>query len=537
VDPSQRCIPEKGTDWDLAKNGIGVLVAENQSVWQTEKAGFLTIPAPSPLELARLTKQVAHNNRFDLPEMTKADQRLFSFLREHIKHVIYIVKENRTYDQLLGDLEIGNGDPRLAIFPEKFSPNHHAIARNFVTLDNFLVSGEGSWTGWDWSVSAQTNDLTERGEPLLMAERTSLDRFLNTAYATNAERKIYDPRTPSDPDLLPGTRDVTEVDGPDGDEGKGYLWDAALRRGRTLRNWGFFGGYRSPDLPLVHDPYAQKLRVFVPTKASLIPYSDPYYREFELALPDYWKLQEWKREFDAFSASKAAPNLMLVQLGNDHFGAFDRAIDGVNTPDTQMADNDYALGLLIETVANSPFASDTLIVSIEDDACDGPDHVDAHRSVTLIAGPYVRQHALVSTRYTTVSVVKTIEEILGLDPIGLNDTFAAPMSDIFDPTITTWSYKAIVPDVLRSTKLPLPPADHAYNVAPRRSAEYWTNAMAGQDFSGPDRIDPVTFNRALWRGLKGDSPYPTTRTGADLRANRTRLVVPNRSRPAKATIK
>jgi hypothetical protein len=133
----------------------------------------------------------------------------------------------------------------------------------------------------------------------------------------------------------------------------------------------------------------------------------------------------------------------------------------------------------------------------------------------LFPAPSTSQRALVPTRYTTVSVVRTIEEILGLEPIGLNDTFAAPMSDVFDPSVSTWSYKAIVLDVLRSTKLPLPPADHASNAVPRHSAVYWTKAMAGQDFSGPDRVDPVTFNRALWRGLKGDEPYPATPTGAD----------------------
>ena len=220
---------------------------------------------------------------------------------------------------------------------------------------------------------------------------------------------------------------------------------------------------------------------------------------------------------------------MLVKLPGDHFGGFDEAMDGVNTPETQIADNDYALGLMIEAVADSPLANDTLIISIEDDTWDGPDHVDAFRTVALFAGPYVRQHALASTQYTTVSVVETVEEVLGVGPIGLNDALTAPMSEIFDSSATAWSYKAIVPDVLRSTKLPLPPADHASNAVPRRSAAYWAKAMAGQDISGPDRVEPVSFNHALWRGLNGDAPYPDTSTGADLRANRAQLVAPNTS--------
>ena len=542
------CIPDNQTPdgWaDLrAKNKNGaVSLSQNQLPWRLEKAGFLTMPAPAPRELARLTKQVAHNNHFDRPETAAADERLFSYLRAHIKHVIYIVKENKTYDEFFGDLEIGNGDPRLTMFPDRLTPNHHAIARSFTTLDNFLVSGAGSWTGWDWSASAQTNDFRERLEPLATATSMTsfkgesglegepgVSRNLNMGYATSAERKTYDPLSPSDPDILPGARDVAAPDGPGGEEGKGYIWEAALGRGRTVRNWGFFGGFfRSADIPFVHDAYAQKLRVFFPTRTSLMPYSDPYYHSFDPAFPDYWRVQEWKREFAAFSATKSAPNLMLVQLANDHTGDFARAIDGVNTPDTQVADNDYALGLIIETVANSPFANDTLVISLEDDPLGGFDHVDAYRSVALFAGPYVRQHALVSTRYTTVSVVKTIEEILGLEPMGLNDALAAPMSDVFDPTLTTWSYKAIVPDVLRSTKLPLPASTRACSLAPRHSSQYWTKVMAGQDFSGPDRIDVPTFTRALWRGLKGEAPYPAGPTGADLRVSRAKLLAKTQS--------
>jgi DNA-binding beta-propeller fold protein YncE len=229
-----------------------------------------------------------------------------------------------------------------------------------------------------------------------------------------------------------------------------------------------------------------------------------------LGMPDYVRVKEWKREFDEFVKRGSAPNLMLMIVQNDHFGAFDRAPYGVNTPETQMADNDYAVGMIVEAVANSPFAKDTLVVTIEDDASDGPDHVDAQRTVALVAGPYVRQHAVVSTRYTTVNIVKTIEEVLGIGPIGLNDALAAPMSDIFDVHQADWSYKAIVPNVLRSTQLPLPADDHAQIEYPKHSAAYWVKATAGQDFSAPDRLDDSSFNRALWRGLKGAEPYPKT---------------------------
>jgi DNA-binding beta-propeller fold protein YncE len=513
----------------LASNGIAPLLAKNLHVNQLEKAGFLTLPAPDSLELARLTKQVAHNNRFDRPEKTEADERLFSVLRQHIKHVIYIMKENRTYDQVLGDLEIGNGDRRLTIFPAAISPNHHAIARNFVTLDNLLASAEGSMTGRDWTFAAQTNDMQERNDPLVLATAYKgesggfpyeTDRFANTAFSTGKKRNEIDPFHTADPDILPGTNRVYGLDGPGGEAGTGYLWDAALRSGLFVRNYGLYEPIdrRAP----VRDFRAEGRKVLSAMTPSLEAHTDPYYSMNQIA--DFWRVREWKREFDGFVAKKDAPNLTLLYLVNDHLGDFDLALDGVNTPETQMADNDYALGLVLEAVALSPFANDTLVVSIEDDASDGPDHVSSQRTVALFAGPHVRQYAVVSTRYTTVNVVKTIEKILGIGPIGLNDALAAPMSDVFDPSIATWSYKAIVPDVLRSTQLPLPPADHAYHAVPKHSAAYWTKAMAGQDFSGPDRIDAPSFNRALWRGLKGDAPYPDTRTGADLRKNRSQLL-------------
>jgi DNA-binding beta-propeller fold protein YncE len=517
VDPSNGlCTTENKLDKaPYAANGTAVLYPNEQHVTQLEKAGFLTLPAPVPLELARLTKQVAHNNHFDQPENAAADDRLFAFLREHIKHVIYIVKENRTYDQVLGDLEIGNGDRRLTLFPETISPNHHAIARGFVTLDNFLVTGEGSWEGWDWSVSAQTNDYRER----MMAggmggEQTGFNRNLNLRHGTSQARHAEQPMSPTDPDILPGERDVTAPDGPGGEEGKGHLWDVALRQGLTVRNWGFWGEnrvYGAPDFPLIREPYAQKTQVFFATRSALAPYSDPYFYDFGPNYPDFWRMKEWKREFSEFAQKGTAPHLMLVRLGNDHFGSFDTAIDGVNTPETQMADNDYALGLLLEAVAHSPFAKNTLVISVEDDAWDGPDHVDAHRSIVLFAGPYVRRRALVSTRHTTVNVVKTIEEILGIGPIGLNDALAAPMSQVFDPAMAAWTYSAVVPDILRSTQIPLPPAEHASRVVPKHPAAYWARAMKGQDFSGADRVEPVSFNRMLWRGLKGNTPYPAAR--------------------------
>ncbi len=487
----------------------------NQYVWQLEKAGFLTVPTPAPTVLGQLSRQVAENNRF-LAKPDPAAAQTMAFLKAHIRHVIYIVKENRTYDQVLGDLEPGNGDPRLTLFPKAITPNHHALARNFVTLDNFLDSGESSNTGWNWSTAARTTDFTEREAPVnygargLQYDQEGSNRNINMATATPAERRVANPVSPADPDILPGVHDVAAPDGPNGREEGGYIWDAAMAKGLSVRNYGFYedliryeGEVGDAKVPLEREPWKTGLVVAFPTKASLLKVSDPYFRSFDQAFPDYYRFQEWKREYDAYAAKGDAPSLTLLRINHDHFGAFKEAIDGINTVETQMADNDYALGLVAEAVAKGPFAKDTLIFVLEDDAQDGADHVNAHRSVALVIGPYVKQGALVSKRYTTVNMLRTMVDVLGLDPLGLNDAMAEPMSEVFDVTQAGWSYRPVVPPVLRSTALPLPPAATACVARPKHSAAYWAAAMAGQDFSSEDRLDTVRFNRALWKGLKG----------------------------------
>ena len=227
-------------------------------------------------------------------------------------------------------------------------------------------------------------------------------------------------------------------------------------------------------------------------------------------MPDYWRALEWRREFQAADAAGKTPQLTLLRLSHDHFGDFKDAIDGVNTVETEMADNDYAVGLVVEAVSKSRAAGSTVIFVIEDDAQNGADHVDARRSVALVAGAGVRRHALVSARYTTVNVLRTIEALLGLPPLGLNDAMAAPMADVFDPSAPAWSYRAQASDVLRATALPIPsdrfaPAPPAARAL--RSSAYWAQAMAGQDFSVEDHLDTDRFNAALWRGL-ADGPAP-----------------------------
>lgn len=463
-----RCVTDAPeADTRGANNGYGFLRSRGQHHLQLQHAGLLSFPAPTEAELTQLTRQVAQNNRLDRPDMTPEDKKLFDFLRKRIRHVIFVLRENRTYDQVLGDLDHGNGDRRFTIYHDAITPNQHALARGFVTLDNFLTSGEGSWTGWQWSAAARSNDYTERNEFASLAGRghefaaRGANRGINVGYGSSAERQRHFPEAPSDPDVLVGPRDVAELDGPGGTPGAGYIWDAVLRAGLTVRNYGFHGHSvplrADKPTPLVRDAHAQGIVVFFPTNPALMPHTDVFYRQFDEGLPDYWRYREWKREFDGFAARGELPNLTLIHFSNDHLSQFKVMLDGVDTPIEQIADNDYAFGQIVEAVSKSPFADSTIVISVEDGAWDGPDHVSPHRSPVYFAGAYIKQGALVSQRYTTVNVLKTILTVLGAGPMGLNDALAAPMSEVFDPKASKWTYRAIVPEPLRQTTLPLPP--------------------------------------------------------------------------------
>jgi YVTN family beta-propeller protein len=525
--------------------------AANQYIWQLTKAGFLNLPTPTSEELKDLTAQVARNNHMSRATPSAEKQKVVAFLRGKIKHVIYILKENRTYDQVLGDLEKGNGDPALALLGDHLSPNHHRLARQFVILDNFYDSGEVSGDGWNWSTAARTSEMLEKTVAVEYASRglpydfEGTNRLINVGFATLRDRRAANPETPDDPDLLPGLADLAAVDSPAGEANAGYLWDAALRAGLTVRNYGFYLDLRRYDLPkenplaipLVRDARAEGVVVAIPTKAALRGITDPYFRGFDQKFPDYWRYKEWEHEFDEYVKNGNLPNLELVRLPHDHFGDFGAGIDGVTTVETEMADNDYAVGLLVEKVAHSRYKDDTLIFILEDDAQNGADHVDAHRSIAFVAGPYVRQGVVVSKRYTTVHALRTMEDVLGIEYLGLNDALAEPMTEVFQTERSEWIYSAVVPEALRTTQLPLParaggekgsaatPCTESIGARPLRDAAYWAEKMRGLDFEVEDRLDTARFNLALWEGLKGEGvPYPKLRSRRNLRLNRERLL-------------
>jgi len=523
----------------------------NQYILQMEKAGLLTMPIPDASGLATLTAQVAANNGYSKPESAAA-QATMDALRKKITHIIYIVKENRTFDQVLGDLSNGaNADPSLAVFGSRVTPNFHAFANDFVTLDNFFDPAEVSGNGWEWSTAARETDLNVKQIPLDYAESpapTALNQGnrgapynaegqnnnVDVGIASVAEREVaeplYAPVTSVLPggtaNFFPGTNNDAAPDGPnDGDKQTGYLWDAAVRAGLSVRNYGYYIDLLPYNLPAgtpgyipptEATPYASNKVQAYATNPTLRTLTDPYFRSFDNAYPDFWRFHEWKREFDDFVANGDLPNLTLLRFMHDHMGNFGNAQGGIDTPEAQQADDDYAVGLVAEAVAHSRYRGNTLIFVVEDDAQDGPDHVDAHRSTAYIVGPYVKQKAVVSSFYTTVNMIRTIEDILGTDHLNLNDAYAAPMADVFDLNQSSWSFEAGASSYLRGTADDMPGTHFADAdpAQPVHTAAWWAHETQGFDWSREDRVPADLFNRIIWKGFRGNASYPTVRHGA-----------------------
>lgn len=510
--------------------------ASNQYQFQLERASLVAAPVPARPELPRLTAQVAQNNFYagDPP-----GEKVAKFLQKHIKHVIYIVKENRTYDQILGDLQNGaNGDSSITQFPLAITPSQHGIANQFVTLDNFKDPGDGSMDGWSWSLQGRVTDVETITQQInyafvnrgLSYESEGTNRGVPVNFATVAERDAvagkpgttnYSTATASvvggTVNLLTGTGNHASSDGPDDEQG-GYIFRAVLRAGGTVRDYGMLvnniGSIGTKDAP-ISNPFASGEIQVTSLTPDLAPVTDVYYRGYDNNYPDLWRYQEWKREFDQYVAQGSLPNLSLVRVSHDHMGNFGSALGGVNTPETQVADNDLAVGLIVQSVANSPFASDTLILITEDDCQDGPDHVDSHRATTYVVGPYVKQGAVVSTQYTQVNVIRTIEDVLGTEHLNLNTAFQPAMTDAFDTKSKgDWTFTAQASSVLQTTELATLVTDLGATyapgalVTPQHDAQYWAARTAGMDFSDADRVPTARFNKVLWKGLMGAKAYP-----------------------------
>ncbi len=513
----------------------------NEYQFQLERAKLVSAATPAASDLSSLTAQVARNNLYSAAAVA-SDTATMNFLRTKIKHVIYIVKENRTFDQILGDLANGsNGDPMLTVFGGRITPNFHRLASQFVTLDNFMDPGDGSMDGWSWSMAARvtnTETITQqinyagvnrglsyesegsnRNVPVGLVTTAARDAATKGAYSTVAATLPGGPAN-----LLPGPGNHAATDAPFGVQ-SGYIFDAVLQAGGTVRNYGFevnnIGSIGTIANP-VRDPFAAGIVQVAAVNPTLVDKTDLYFRGFDQAYPDLWRYNEWKREFDQYVASKNLPSLSLVRLSHDHTGSFTTALAGVNTPETQQADDDLAVGTLVEAVANSPYAANTVIFITEDDSQDGPDHFDSHRSTAYVVGPYVKRRSVVSTRYNQVSVLRTIEDLLGTQHINLNTAYQRPLADVFDTSASpNWTFSAQASLILGTTTLVQGETGIRFAegpaVKPAHDAAYWAKATRGFDFNDADEVPVGLYNRVLWEGLKPGVPYPAVPTGLDLR--------------------
>ena len=387
-----------------------------------------------------------------------------------IEHVIYIIKENRTYDQVLGDLAQADGDTSLTMFPRAVTPNQHALAERFGIFDRFFVNAAVSPDGHNWSMAAYATDYLEKTVPLNYSQRGRNYDYEGTQAASRG--------------LIPDD----DVNAP----ARGYLWDLAEQKGLTFRNYGEFVVPSSADSDDVLPAGYRGNKPF------LAAHTNPAYPGYDLSIPDQHRADVWLAEFAEFTRRGVMPALEIVRLPNDHTSG---ARAGMPTPRAMVADNDLALGRMIEALSQSPFWKSTVVFVLEDDAQNGPDHVDSHRSPMLVISPYVR--AGVVHRFTnTTDVLRTIEELLGLDALSQFDYFGRPLRDIWSTVPFDRAYAALTPQVSLTEKNP------AGTTGARESLQL--------DLRIEDAADDGLFNRILWRSVRPGVPYPGARRGAAL---------------------
>ena len=374
-----------------------------------------------------------------------------------IQHVIYIVKENRTYDQVFGDIKEGKGDPRLCLFPEPITPNHHRLAQEFVLLDNLYVDGEVSADGHEWTMGAYATDFVEKVWPL--------------SYRGGAKGKIG----------YPSEGAMDRIARPAG----GYIWDRCAQAQVSYRSYGEWinNGPKRPDGTFEDGTAAVK---------ALEGHFDPKYRSYDLTYKDVDRAKRYIEELKRFEQLGEMPRFTVIKLPNDHTAG---TRQGMPTPTAMVADNDLALGMIVEAVTHSRFWKTTAIFVIEDDTQNGPDHIDAHRSVALVISPYTKRKFVDSTMYSTSSMLRTMELILGLQPMSAYDAAARPMYNCFQAKPDYRPYKHLVPQTDLNAK----------NVAGA-----WGQDLSEQfDLTKEDRADDLLFNEVIWRSVKGaNSPMP-----------------------------
>jgi YVTN family beta-propeller protein len=437
------------------------------------------IDVPDEAGLARYTKEVNANNRLAYSlaglEKPRPDAKPVPVPLRHgepsvIKHVIYVIKENRSYDQILGDMKEGNGDPKLCLFGEKVTPNQHALARQFTLFDNFYCSGALSATGHQW---------------------------VSEAYVTDYLTKAFGGFTRSYP-----------VDGDDAlaFASSGFLWGNALARKKTFRNFGEFTKSTYPQGTTWADVYAdykndtRKVKITVRANVqAMAPHTHPGYPGFPLVTPDVYRARLFVEELKAWEKKGAMPDLVYLFLPCNHSVGVQ---PGFPTPRAMIADNDLALGRVVEAVSKSKFWPETCIFVVEDDPQFGLDHVDGHRTVALAISPYTRRGFVDHTCYNQTGMVKTIELVLGLPPMNQLDLSATAMRRCFQEKPVLTPYTAV------PNQVPLDEMNPSLGKL-KGKALYWARKSLELDFSKEDEADEEVLNRILWHSVRGyDVPYP-----------------------------
>jgi DNA-binding beta-propeller fold protein YncE len=367
-----------------------------------------------------------------------------------IKYVIYIIKENRTYDQVLGDMPKGNGDPKLCLFPERTTPNEHKLANDFVLLDNFYADAEVSASGHEWSMGAYCTDFVEKTWPLNYGH----SRNGKFPYPAEGEFPIASPTA-------------------------GYIWDRARQAGVTYRSYGEFVTDSQP----ADQPGRARVK-------ALEGHIDPRFRGFDLGYSDLKRADRFIAEFQRLEGAGQMPRLQIVRLPNDHTHG---ATLFFPKPASYVAENDLALGRVVEAVSHSKLWAQTAIFVVEDDAQNGSDHVDAHRTTAFVISPYTRLGRTDSTLYSTTSMVRTMELILGLKPMSQFDAAAAPMYGSFKNEPDTRPYEALPSNI---------------DVGEKNTRAAW-GAGLKMNFAKEDQADDYLLNEVVWKSVRGaDSPMP-----------------------------
>jgi YVTN family beta-propeller protein len=398
---------------------------------------------PKPEQLKEYTRQVYANTPFTDKRTELADgekgnpvPRLMGE-KSPIKHVFYIIKENRTYDQVLGDIPKGNGDSSLCLFGRRITPNQHALAEKYVLLDNFYVDAEVSADGHNWSMAAYATDVVEKTWP--------------TSYGSRGGSTSFE-----------GGRPVTYPKG-------GFIWDYCQRAGITYRSYGEFGAYAKANIKAL--------------QSHMCPKSPG----FDMDITDQVRADAWENDFDSLVNAGGVPQFNTLRISNDHTSG---QKVGKVSPQAAVADNDLAVGRIVEHLSHSPIWKESVVFILEDDAQNGPDHVDAHRSPAYVIGPYVKRNAAVHTMYSTSGFLRTMELILGLPPMSQYDAAAMPLFECFTNEPDFTPYTLVKPLINLDTR------NVANNESSRRSELF--------NFAKEDAAPDLDLNEVVWKSVKGE---------------------------------